>query len=153
GSAVAIPIYPKVCLACLRVFHSLCSTTMNSQTTILATASVMFLLRTVALAADTPQEILLWPNGAPGSEGKTNAELVRIEQPSGDHVVTSVNKPSITPYLPAADRANGAAVVVAPGGGHREIWIDHEGHNVARWLSDHGVAAFVLKYRLARATN
>ena len=37
-----------------------------------------------------------------------------------------------------------------PGGGHRELWTDHEGHNVAKWLSDHGVAAFVLKYRLAR---
>jgi endo-1,4-beta-xylanase len=54
----------------------------------------------------------------------------------------------LTPYLPAAP--TGAAVIIAPGGGHRELWTDHEGHNVARWLSDHGVAAFVLKYRLAR---
>jgi len=44
-------------------------------------------------------------------------------------------------------------VIVAPGGGHRELWSDHEGHNVARWLSERGIAAFVLKYRLARETN
>ncbi len=41
-------------------------------------------------------------------------------------------------------------MIIAPGGGHRELWVDHEGYNVAKWLSEHGVAAFVLKYRLAR---
>lgn len=76
-------------------------------------------------------------------------ESVRIA-PAGDHVVTQVHNPSITVYLPAKDRATGAAVVIAPGGGHRELWSDHEGHNVARWLSERGVAGFVLKYRLAR---
>jgi endo-1,4-beta-xylanase len=40
--------------------------------------------------------------------------------------------------------------VIAPGGGHSELWADHEGHTPARWLSEHGVAGFVLKYRLAR---
>jgi acetyl esterase/lipase len=78
---------------------------------------------------------------------------VRIAQPGGDQVVTLVNKPSITAYLPSPGHGNGAAVLVIPGGGHREIWIDHEGYNVARWLSEHRVAAFVLKYRLAKATN
>ena len=116
-------------------------------------AYIVFLLPLVAPAADAPPEILLWPHGAPGSEGKTNNEAVRIAQPTGDHVVTGVNKPSITAYLPPPDRATGAAVIVAPGGGHRELWIDHEGHNVARWLSEHGIAAFVLKYRLAKETN
>jgi len=105
------------------------------------------------LAGDRPAEILLWPNGAPGSEGKTGEETVRIYQPTGDHVVSNVHKPSITPYLPASDKATGAAVVVVPGGGHRELWIDHEGYNVAAWLSQHGIAAFVLKYRLAKGTN
>ena len=100
-------------------------------------------------AAAEPQSILLWPNGAPGSEGKTAAEAVRIT-PAGDHVVSSVHQPSITPYLPTPETATGAAVVIAPGGGHSALWMDHEGYNVARWLSEHGVAAFVLKYRLAR---
>jgi endo-1,4-beta-xylanase len=106
-----------------------------------------------ASAAGTPQQILLWPNGAPGSENDTNAETMRIDPATGNHVFTYVHNPSITVYLPSRRKATGAAVVIAPGGGHREIWIDHEGYNVARWLSDHGVAAFVLKYRLAKATN
>lgn len=106
-----------------------------------------------AVAADQPQVILLWPNGAPGSERVTRAESVRIAQPTGDHVITWVNQPSISVYLPSRGTATGAGVVVIPGGGHREIWIDHEGYNVARWLSERGVAAFVVKYRLANATN
>jgi endo-1,4-beta-xylanase len=61
-----------------------------------------------------------------------------------------VHRPSLTVYLPSKDTATGAAVIIAPGGGHRELWTDHEGHNVAKWLSARGVAAFVLKYRLAR---
>jgi acetyl esterase/lipase len=122
-------------------------------TIFLLLAAGLFLPPITAHAAGPPAEILLWPNGAPGSEGKTNAESVRIYQPTGDHVVTSVNKPSITPYLPSRRRATGAGVIVIPGGGHIELWMDHEGHNVARWLSDHGIAAFVLKYRLAKATN
>jgi acetyl esterase/lipase len=115
---------------------------------------VCFLLSAVATlhGADLPKEILLWPNGAPGSEGKTGDEKVRVAD-TGDHVVSNIHRPSITPFLPPADKATGCAVIVAPGGGHRELWIDHEGNNVARWLSEHGVAAFVLKYRLARETN
>ena len=105
------------------------------------------LLPLVARAAD-PQEVLLWPQGAPGSEGKTAALAVRLNGPAQERVVSSVHAPALTVYLPA--KATGAAVVIAPGGGHRELWTDHEGHNVARWLSERGVAAFVLKYRLAR---
>jgi len=105
----------------------------------------------VAAAAE-PKAILLWPNGAPGSERKTGDEIVRIAD-NGERVLSNIHKPSITPYLPSADKATGCAVIVAPGGGHRELWSDHEGHNVAHWLSDHGIAAFVLKYRLARETN
>jgi len=103
-------------------------------------------------ASDLPKEILLWPNGAPGSEGKTDDEKVRIAD-NGERVLSNIHKPGITPYLPPADKATGCAVIVAPGGGHRELWSDHEGHNVARWLGERGIAAFVLKYRLARETN
>lgn len=93
------------------------------------------------------QEIMLWPDlnvSAPLS-----AEKIRMA-PSGDHVISNIHFPSIKPYLPAAAKATGAAVIIAPGGGHRELWIDHEGYNVAAWLADQGIAAFVLKYRLAR---
>jgi acetyl esterase/lipase len=96
-----------------------------------------------------PAAIPLWPNGAPGSDGSNSSETVRIT-PEGDHVISGIRQPSITPYLPAPNLATGAAVVIAPGGGHSELWIDHEGYAIADWLSRHGVAAFVVKYRLAR---
>lgn len=112
-------------------------------------ALLMLLFR---LAAAEPAEIALWPGGAPGSEGKDAPEKVRITE-GGDHVVSGVHKPSITPYLPEAGRATGAAVLVIPGGGHSALWMDHEGYNLARVLQSRGMAAFVLKYRLARETN
>lgn len=118
--------------------------------TILRLFSISFLLfSALAAAAAEHDAILLWPNGAPGSEGKTAPESVRIT-PDGEHVISSVHQPSISPYLPSKEKATGAAVIIAPGGGHVELWVDHEGYNVANWLSEHGVAAFILKYRLAR---
>jgi len=102
----------------------------------------------LVLAAD-PEAILLWPNGAPGSEGKTAPEVIELTG-SGERNVTQIHKPSLTPYLPAAGKGNGAAIVIAPGGGHSKLCVDHEGHNLARWLAERGTAAFVLKYRLSR---
>ena len=66
---------------------------------------------------------------------------------------SNVHNPTITPYLPTPDKATGCAVIVAPGGGHRLLAISHEGYSVGQWLADHGVAAFVLKYRLERGTT
>ncbi len=101
-------------------------------------------------AAAEPQSIALWPTGAmPGPRAKPVAETVRLTE-RGEHVISGVREPSITPYLPPPDRASGAAVIVIPGGGHRELWMDHEGYRVGQWLADHGIAAFVLKYRLAK---
>jgi endo-1,4-beta-xylanase len=94
----------------------------------------------------------LWPKGAPGAEGSVTPETVRLT-PDGEHVLSNIQEPSIIPYLPGKAAATGAAVIVAPGGGHIELWMDHEGYAVAEWLSDHGVAAFVLKYRLAKQKN
>jgi acetyl esterase/lipase len=102
----------------------------------------------VAVATEPPV-VFLWPNGAPGSEGKPIEEVMRLSS-GGERVVSGVHRPSLTVYLPSKDTATGAAVIIAPGGGHRELWTDHEGHNVAKWLSARGVAALVLKYRLAR---
>lgn len=118
--------------------------------TVLMFASLLFL--TGITLSQKSKEILLWTNGAPGSEWKTGAEKIRIA-PAGDHVVSGIHHPSITPYLPLSQKATGAAVIIAPGGGHKELWIDHEGYNPARWLSERGIAAFVLKYRLARDSN
>lgn len=102
--------------------------------------------------AQIPAEIPLWPAVAPGSEGKTGDEVVETSQ-SGELRITNVHRPSITPYLPPRDTATGVAVLVIPGGGHRQLVITHEGYNAAEWLRDHGIAAFVLKHRLAREPN
>jgi endo-1,4-beta-xylanase len=91
----------------------------------------------------------LWANGAPGSEGKTAPETVTVDA-EGEHRVATVNNPSITPYLVRGAKAPTAAIIIAPGGGHQWLSIDMEGYDVAKYLSGHGVAAFVLKYRLAK---
>jgi acetyl esterase/lipase len=110
----------------------------------------LLLLLLACLSAGAQQEpVKLWPNGAPGSSGSATPETMRLA-PGGEHVLSNIQEPSILPYLPRADVATGAAVIVAPGGGHSELWMDHEGYAVAEWLSSHGVAAFILKYRLAR---
>ncbi len=111
---------------------------------------LVLLLCGVSIAA-APNEIRLWPNGAPGSEGKTAAEVV--EAPNKDHgylKVTNVHQPSLTVFLPSADKATGAGMIIAPGGGHAFLNFDQEGTYVAEYLNSIGVAAFVLKYRLAR---
>lgn len=107
------------------------------------------LLPGTAAVSDEAGVVLLWPDGAPGSEGRSEPEKVRVTD-AGDRVVTGIHRPSLTVYLPDAGSATGAGIVVMPGGGHRELWTDHEGHRVAAWLAAHGVSAFVLKYRLAR---
>ncbi len=109
------------------------------------------LLAAVALAgrlAGAETEIPLWTGDAPGSEGKTTAEVV-VTSGNGERQVSSVHHPSITPFLPAGP-GTGLAVLVIPGGGHRVLCIDHEGAFVGRWLASHGIAAFMLKHRLAR---
>lgn len=93
--------------------------------------------------ASAPAPIPLWPDdGKPVAE-----ESIRLTE-QGEHIVSNVRRPSLTPYLP--QNAGGAAVIVIPGGGHRELWMDHEGYRVGQFLADRGVAAFVLKYRLSR---
>ncbi len=82
----------------------------------------------------------------------TRGESVRITE-QGEHVVTNVDRPSLLAFLPPSGSATCAGVVVCPGGGHRELWMDHEGMNVGHWLAAHGVAAFVVKYRLALAEH
>jgi endo-1,4-beta-xylanase len=106
------------------------------------------LIASGALAAESPS-IPLWPKDAPGSEGKSEPEKV-ITSNSGERQVSCVHAPSITPFLPAKEKASGACILVIPGGGHRILCVDHEGAYIAQWLADHGIAAFVLKHRLAR---
>ncbi len=110
---------------------------------------IALVLALSVLPLQRPAEILLWPSGAPGSEGKTAPEQVTTSA-SGEVRVSSIHTPSLTPYLPAKDKATGTAILVIPGGGHSALSITHEGYNVAEWLAARGIAAFVLKHRLAR---
>ena len=82
-------------------------------------------------AVDTPKTEQLWSNGAPGAVGAEDLDT-----------------PSITFYQPARAQATGTLVVICPGGGYGALAMDHEGHQVARWLTARGVAAAIVKYRL-----
>ncbi len=73
---------------------------------------------------------LLWPGGAPGAKGND-----------------AKDKPTITIYLPAKEKSVGSGVVIFPGGGYTHVAIDHEGHQIARWLNELGIAGFVVDYR------
>jgi endo-1,4-beta-xylanase len=108
-----------------------------------------WLVVAAATAAHAQEEIRLWPNGAPGSEGKTGAET-NIAKPDGQPRIANIHHPSITVFLPSKETATGAGVIVMPGGAHQYLTIESEGRAVARWLSERGIAGFVLKYRLAR---
>lgn len=114
----------------------------------ISSTSRLFCLFTLIAAAaqsgETPSPILLWEAGAPGSEAR-KGESEKLEGSN----VGNVHNPSITPYLPTKD-ATGTAVIIAPGGGHSKLCLGHEGYALAEWFRDHGIAAFVLKYRLAR---
>lgn len=91
------------------------------------------------------ERIPLWPQGAPGFEDrKDEAEQAR------DWWVKNIHNPSITAYLPDPTLATGTAVVICPGGGHRELVFDAEGTDAALFFNKLGVAAFILKYRLGR---
>lgn len=98
---------------------------------LLATASVG---RAAEPAADplVGKVELLWPDGAPGAVG-TEAR----------------DRPSLTIYSPEADRRNGTAVVVCPGGGYGHLATGHEGHEIGQWFQARGITAFVLRYRIA----
>lgn len=115
------------------------------------TAWALFMLASSPLCsrAAEPEAIPLWTGGAPGSEAR-KAEAEKADIGPGKCNVSNVHNPSITPYLPAADKATGTAIVIAPGGGHRVLCLGHEGNSLGEWFAEHGIAAFVLKYRLAR---
>ena len=97
----------------------------------------------------TSHVLPLWPDDAPGHEepGDYEEECVL---PGGLRVVRNVTRPTLTAYLPDPAVANGTAVIVCPGGAYHFLAFEHEGIEVARWLNGHGVAAFMLKYRLLR---
>ncbi len=88
------------------------------------------LARAEALPPGASRSELLWPHGAPGAKGDRPAD-----------------KPTLTICLPDGDKANGAAVIICPGGGYGGLALDHEGQQIAAWFNARGVAAFILEYR------
>ncbi|MBI1900734.1 MAG: alpha/beta hydrolase [Planctomycetia bacterium] len=82
-------------------------------------------------SAAGPDPLPLWPEGAPGAVGDEERD-----------------KPGVRVYLPEKEKATGCGIVVLPGGGYAVLAMDHEGHQVAKWLNSVGVAAFVVNYRL-----
>ncbi len=96
-----------------------------------------------ALAQSQPRVISLWEKGAPGFEDRKD-----IPEQAKDYWVRNINNPSVTVFLPPEGKSNGCAVVVAPGGGFRELVFHAEGEQVAEFLNPLGVTVFVLKYRL-----
>jgi len=95
-------------------------------------ACVFVAMAFAATAAERPTEPLrLWTGDAPGALGKDAKDI-----------------PTLTPFWPSPENASGAVFIVAPGGGYR-VLAAHEGDAYGRWLASNGIAAFVLKYRLA----
>lgn len=92
--------------------------------------------------------IPLYEGKAPNSEKWTWQEKENTQNLFNTRVVYNVSQPTLTAYLPPAATANGTAVIIAPGGAFHTLSIESEGIDVARWLNQKGVAAFVLKYRL-----
>jgi acetyl esterase/lipase len=90
--------------------------------------------------------IALHEGDGPGLE-RTDAEEIWTDVGT-ERWVRNVTQPTLLPFLPSAENATGAAVIVVPGGGFQFVSIDNEGYPIAQWLADRGIAAFVLKYRV-----
>jgi len=99
-------------------------------TTAIALAAILLTVPSPPSSAGEPETLLLWPDGTPGAKG---------DRPE--------DKPTMIVCLPEAERANGTAVVICPGGGYGHLAMDHEGHQVAQWFNSFGVAGFIVDYR------
>lgn len=87
--------------------------------------------------------VKLWDNLVPGTETKQNEERWEDEK-----IVYSVYQPNLSIFIPQGGSGKTPAVIICPGGGFRRIVMEKEGYKIAKWLNQHGVACFVLKYRL-----
>lgn len=125
--------------------------------TAICSAALLLLTAGTAFAAEPPEPevIALWPGAAPGTEDWTGPETVQTWPVPGQplRMIGNVTRPTLTVYRPLPDKANGTAVIIAPGGGFTTLAIDHEGILVARRLAERGITAVVLKYRVRPNPN
>jgi acetyl esterase/lipase len=101
---------------------------------------------TPTLAAAQTQTVNIWPGVAPGSENWKQKEVTYENTPVGT-VVMNIVTPTVTAYLPPKGKATGTGVIIAPGGAFVALAMSVEATDLARWLQQRGIAAFVLKYR------
>jgi acetyl esterase/lipase len=104
-------------------------------------------LTCLALISISQTVIPLYPDSIPNSKAVPDEEK-QDTNANGRISITRVSRPALTVYLPPKEKANGAAIIVVPGGGYRAEAATHEGSDVAKRFNEMGVAAFVLKYRL-----
>ncbi len=117
---------------------------------------ILLLCLVAAARAAEPQVIHLWPAGSSTLPNGGEKEVTTPPNPQpGQRIqsIVNVHNPSIEVHLPPPERATGAAIIIAPGGGHRQLVWGSEGTDLLPWLHEMGVAAFILKYRLAQTPN
>jgi predicted peptidase len=112
--------------------------------------SLIIVLLTISVNAQQ-KVIQLYDGPAPGSESWTGNEAENDKNAWQTKVVYNVRQPTLTVFTPDADKANGTAVIIAPGGAFHALSINSEGYDVAGWLVKKGITCFVLKYRLAHS--
>jgi acetyl esterase/lipase len=106
------------------------------------------------LASVYAQEVIpLYEGQAPGSESWNWSEATYKNEAFNLNIVYNVSQPTLTAFLPDEGKANGTAIIVAPGGAFHILSIDSEGYAVAKWLNSRGITAFVLKYRLVKSES
>ncbi|MGI8546219.1 MAG: alpha/beta hydrolase [Gemmatimonadaceae bacterium] len=110
---------------------------------LLGAAGIVF----IASSGHAQQVLNIWPGVAPGSEHWTQKERTIENTPVGT-VIFNVVTPTLTAYPPERSKATGTGVIIAPGGAFVALAISLEATDVARWLQQRGIAAFVLKYRI-----
>lgn len=121
----------------------------------LVVGGLIVVLAQACRAADHPV-VMLWPAGAATLQGvDQKEETTPADAKPGERIssIKNVHNPSIEVWLPPADKAVGTAIIVAPGGGHRQLVWGSEGTDIAKWANDLGFAAFILKYRLEQTPN
>ncbi len=107
---------------------------------VLATAACVSAQAPQPLSSDAAGVYAIWPSTPPGSETWTWRE--QSGDRGGSRMVRNVVTPTLTMYKPAPGKANGASVIIAPGGAFRFLMVDYEGVDMARWLVEHGITAY-----------